>query len=679
MSDETTPRPRRALPDDATDNMAPGFLGGSPTTPPVGPAMMPAAAVPPAAMPPDVTQRPVFQHAAAGPAPVIALGGPAAAPTPAQVPQGQTPLGQVPPVQTPPPAAQPQHAFAPADEPPAPVTAVLPATETVARDETAVLDETATPADEITAPSEEAAAPGEETTTPTTGPARPEHFRQTMWRTIASTVVPFSGLIKTKWRIPALVVAILFVVGLVSFAIVGVLYPTKLIHVVMHPTLMRVATVVSAVGAVLWVVNIAGTYLINRPSILTRGKQAAGSIGVLIMSLLISTPLAVASAYAWQSANAVETIFGDVQSGTTPTVVAGNPWGGLDRVNVLLLGGDSGEGRSDKYGIRTDSILVASINVHTGDTVLIQIPRNMARTPFPPDSQLAKYYPRGFYDGHNSANAEFLINAIWRNVPAAHPDLFPESTYPGADALKLGVGETIGLRIDYFLLLNIDGIQQLVDAMGGVTVNVNFDIAMGGNSEDGCKAYGYVQHGANQHLDGEQAMWYARSRCNDPLSDYGRMQRQSCLINAIIDQANPAVMLTRYEQIAASAKDMMMTDIPQSLLSDFVDLSWKVKDANVTRVTFIGGQDGFFSGNPNFTLMRQRVALALSDQDTSTGTAPSTGPATGPATATATTGPGGNPPAPPATAATSRPPSATASVAPPEDLTDACAYNPTTK
>ena len=78
------------------------------------------------------------------------------------------------------------------------------------------------------------------------------------------------------------------------------------------------------------------------------------------------------------------------------------------------------------------------------------------------------------------------------------------------------------------------------------------------------------------------------------------MDRQRCVINAIIKQANPANMLARYEDIAKAGKDIVKTDMPREVLPLMVDLCLRVKDGNVRSVVFKHGVDGFFSPDPDF-------------------------------------------------------------------------------
>jgi LCP family protein required for cell wall assembly len=231
--------------------------------------------------------------------------------------------------------------------------------------------------------------------------------------------------------------------------------------------------------------------------------------------------------------------------------------------------------------VRTDTVIVASIDTDTGDTTLFSLPRNLENLPFPPDSPLAEVYPDGFEAGDES---ESLLNAVYRNGPAEHPDILGPSDNPGADFLKLGVGEALGLHIDYFVLVNLDGFSRLVDALGGITVNVNYYVPVGGEPSTGALPDDYIAPGPNQHMDGPTALAFARGRFG--LTDYDRMARQRCTIDAIIQAADPVTLLEQYQELAATTKDIVSTDIPRSALDDFVDVGFLVKDAEVRSVVF---------------------------------------------------------------------------------------------
>lgn len=505
--------------------------------------------------------------------------------------------------------------------------------------------------------------------------AAPWRFRKSLLRTAASAVLPGSGLLGTRARRFGLLVLVPFVGCLLALAVLVIAQTSALVAFALDPVLMRNLAIGLLVLNVAWVAQLLITYEVARPRILSDFQRAIGAVVVFALSLMVSVPLSVASSYAYTTSDLVADIFSGGSSSsskTGPTANRKNPWAGKERINILLLGGDSGIGRDIKLGIRTDTIMMASVDTKSGDTVLVQIPRNMARIPFPEGSELDEVYPNGFYDGYNPDDPEYFANAMWDNVPRKHPELFTDTDYPGADALKLGIGEAMGVEIDYFALANIDGLQQLIDALGGVTVNINFDLGLG-NTEDGCITRGVLKAGPDQHLDGTNALHYARSRCNDPEGDYGRMKRQSCLIKAIVDQASPAVMLTKYEGVANAGKDMVMTDIPQQLLPSLADLAMLVKDAKINRVTFQHGHDGFDTTDPDYDEMAARLRQAIQEQK-ATPTPTPAATAASPTTASPATSS-----APSSARSSARPQSTPTPTQAAEDLSDACAYHPVTK
>ena len=151
----------------------------------------------------------------------------------------------------------------------------------------------------------------------------------------------------------------------------------------------------------------------------------------------------------------------------------------------------------------------------------------------------------------------------------------------------------------------------MINALGGITVNINTYIPIGGNTDLGIPPKEFLEPGPNQKLDGRGALWYARGRFGS--DDFARMDRQRCVIDAIIKQANPANMLARYEDVAKAGQQIVVTDMPQEVLPLMVDLSLRVKDGNVRSIVFKHGEDGFLSPDPDFQRMRQRVKVAIGE------------------------------------------------------------------
>ena len=512
-------------------------------------------------------------------------------------------------------------------------------------------------------------------------------FRRCATLTVASTLLPGLGLAgaRQRWaKILGVLLPIGFLGGLVWLAVRAVMNPAGAIGWVLRPGLLRGALVVLIITALGWACLIALTHLITRPKGLTTAKRAIGASLVVALTFVVSAPLAVGARYTLSQLQLLGSITGDdVTAGSRPDIDANaeNPWKDTPRLNILLLGADSTGTRikdagNSVYTPRTDTIMVASIDTTTGDTTLIQIPRNLEHTPFPEGSKLAHLFPRGFRGAGDEA--EWYVNALWeKTVAGDHPEMVealgtPTPTYPGAEVLKQGIEGITGLHMHYFVLLNINGLEQLINAMGGVRVNINQKLPIGGNETTGEKPSAWLQPGPDQLLDGYHAMWYARGRYHVKGADFDRMARQSCLVNAVIKQADPLTMLTRYESIAQASSDMIMTDIPRNVLSPITQLAVKVKNASVSRLAFVNGENGFVSANPDFTLTRTRVHDAITPP-THTSTPPEN-------TTTPTETPSTTQPSPTPTRNTApQQPSATPTDAPAstaEHVTNACAYNP---
>ncbi len=455
-------------------------------------------------------------------------------------------------------------------------------------------------------------------------PAADRSFSRTLLLTVAGAVVPGLGLIAARRRVMGSIVLGVFVSGLVVLGVWVAADPQGVRAMAVQPSMLiglSVALVAIALG---WVVVIVVSHLSLRgPS--SRLQRAVGGALVGVLAFVVAAPMAVAARYSYDQASLVNQVFKSekqTKSATRPTwnpapaqpsepgrpEPTRDPWAGKARLNVLLLGGDAGRGR---IGTRTDTVIVASIDTKTGNTTLISLPRNTARMPFPSDSPLHRYYPSGFTNGDGN-NAEYFLNAMYENVPNTVPkDVLGETDNLGADVLKLSVGQAVGLELDYYVLINLKGFERLVNALGGITVNVNTYVPIGGNSDLHVAPTEYISPGPDQHLNGRSALWFARGRYGS--DDFARMDRQRCVINAIIKQANPANMLARYEQIAKAGKEIVKTDMPQEVLPAMVDLSLRVKDGNVRSVVFKYGVAGFYSNNPDFSMMRKRVKVALGE------------------------------------------------------------------
>jgi LCP family protein required for cell wall assembly len=499
--------------------------------------------------------------------------------------------------------------------------------------------------------------------------------------TILGTIFPGAGLVKAGRKLPGIAALVLFIgSGLALAALVIFNRKQLLSFATQSNVLMAGAAVLLALGLV-WVVIIVGSHLALRPAYPTTGQRVGGAITVGLLSMAVAAPMALGANVAYTTSSLLDDLFSG-SSSSVPTIPPMDPWRDLPRLNVLIIGGDSGTGRSEKNSLRADTVMVASIDTHTGATTLFSIPRQTTNMPFPEDSPLHEYFPKGFYNntGQKSQAAEFYLNAMYRNIPPQVPDdILGDTEDLGADIMKVSVGEALGLDIHYWVIINMDGFKQFITALGGVTLNVNYEIPIGGKKGTDSKGRSYdvkpldwIQVGPNQHFNGRLALWYARGRYG--LDDYSRMERQRCVINAVVKQANPMNVLQRFQAVADAGKKTIDTDIPQSVLPDLVDLAGLVQGTKLRSVVFINGQEGFSTTTPDWDVVRKRVKQALEETEESNAT-----PTPTPSAATSTPAIASQTPSatPSSTKSPSPTPSATKSAEPKsDDLDDACAYDP---
>jgi len=437
------------------------------------------------------------------------------------------------------------------------------------------------------------------------GPHRCPSVGHALGWTVLSAVVPGSGFLHNRRPRLGALVLLASVAGVVWVALAAPHNLRSALDLAFDPSRLTRAAIETAVCLVLWVAVVVGTFVVLRPRPAERRWHVmGGSAAVGALCLVVVAPVGLVVRDAFAQAHVVNKVFTHNETATRPTdVTAEDPWHGRTRVNVLLLGGDSGPYRE---GTRTDTMILASLDTRTGRTVTFGLPRNLMDAPFPENSPLHTAFPNGFTGPGDPGS--WMLNAVYREIPILYPHILGRSADEGADAIKQAVEGATGLPVDYYVLVDFTGFRQLVDAMGGITVNVNVPVAINGQTDAGIPPTGYIEPGPDQHLDGFHALWYARGRYG--ADDYQRMARQRCVVNAIIDEANPVNLLRRYQALASAGSKVVRTDIPKELLPAFVRLALKAKDHRAKSVLFRSSTT-FNPGAPDFDYMHQLVQKAL--------------------------------------------------------------------
>ncbi len=322
--------------------------------------------------------------------------------------------------------------------------------------------------------------------------------------------------------------------------------------------ILRLLLMALAVG---WVVLLLDAWRLGDPPTMPqRPRLVLAGVSTVLVALLSSMLLFSAHVVAVQR-DFIVSVFGD---GPSADAVDG-------RYTVLLLGGDSG---ATRWGLRPDSITLASIDEDTGRTVLFGLPRNLADVPFPEGTPMAEQFPDGF-DCEGC-----YLNGVY-TYALDHPELFPGESDPGLAATRQAVEAITGLPVNYYAMVNLKGFRDLVDAVGGVTIHVSDTVAIGGIGGD---VTGTIEPGT-RHLDGFETLWYARSRAYD--DDYSRMARQKCVMSAMLQQLSPQQVLLHVQEIADAGKQLLSTDIPAGELGRFVDLALKARSQPIATVSFV--------------------------------------------------------------------------------------------
>ncbi|MPY11377.1 LCP family protein [Arthrobacter bussei] len=384
----------------------------------------------------------------------------------------------------------------------------------------------------------------------------------------------------------------LLVLGLV----LAVTDRTLVVGIVTHRWWSLVLIVVLLGIALGWALLFVNTLRLIRLPLLERRVRplVAGTLALLM--LLTSGSLLYGAYVLSVGRSTVGSIF---QSGPAFDPVDG-------RYNFLLMGGDAGE---DRTGRRPDSISVISVDAESGSTVTFSIPRNFQNAQFSADSPLWDIYP----DGYNCGDP-CIINSLYTEVAQNYTDLYPDADDPGAEAMMDAASGVLGIDVQAYLLVDMGGFEQLVDAMGGIRIDAGGWVPITAGEipgTDPIRHYppdGWIEPGV-QTLDGYHALWYARSR--EFVTDYDRIARQQCVQQAMIAQLDPATVLTRFQSIAAAGTQIVETDIPQDQLASFVDLGLKAQGQETRRLTIgppdFGTPAENFVTYPDFDAIHSRV------------------------------------------------------------------------
>ena len=377
----------------------------------------------------------------------------------------------------------------------------------------------------------------------TTPDSRPTDIRRTAASGLSAIVPGLGQALNRRYRlarwlaIPALILLALVILAVQLFS------PVRLAAWAIHPAVLQTLLVLNVLVLVWRLIAVGQAFFDARyPAVPGR----LGFVGLVIVTLLVMAP----HAYAWQVGSAADRafarVFEDGTIGDGGAAVGPVPRSG-ERINILLVGVDTTPKRSATL---TDTMMVISLDPVGKTASMLSIPRDMV------------FVPLGNGDDYGP-KINSLLGFAERN-----PEMFPNGPMR---ALQDAIGALLGIPLHYYARIDFEGFINMVDAVGGVDINVKRD--MEDPSYDG---YGIGERGwsitkGRHRLDGVNALAYARVRKVAGESDFTRAARQQEILVAMRNRVSSGpTLLFDLPDLLTAVGDTLRTDIPIAALPDLV-------------------------------------------------------------------------------------------------------------
>ena len=289
-----------------------------------------------------------------------------------------------------------------------------------------------------------------------------------------------------------------------------------------------------------------------------RARPTPRSGATWVTALLVTVTLAMHALPAYYAVKAIDTLdavalggehgadpqdpfpgfFGLREPSGQPDVTAGT------RVNILLVGVDSGPGRTTAL---TDTMLVVSLDPDGTASAMISVPRDLYGVPLP--------------DG-TPFNRKLNTLMVYAQ---AHENDFPLG---GVETLKATIGKLLGIQIHYFAAIKMLGFKQMVDSIGGVDINVLRAIRDPTYIDEANHLVGFYMKTGLHHMDGHTALAFVRSRKGAGDSDFTRAKRQQQLLSAIREKLTAENLLLALPALLDAVKKTIATDVPSDRIAE---------------------------------------------------------------------------------------------------------------
>lgn len=301
---------------------------------------------------------------------------------------------------------------------------------------------------------------------------------------------------------------------------------------------------------------------------ITKKKKWLRITGIFLLLLLIGTGIYGFSVYK-SFTSAIDTMHEPVVRENSDKRTEEVTLKEKEPFSVLMLGVDEREG--DKG--RSDTLIVLTVNPKNNSVKMLSIPRD-TRT---------EIVGKGRQDKINHAYA-----------------------YGGVEMAMDTVENFLDIPIDYYIQINMEGFEDIVDAVGGVTVNNDFAFTLdGANFPVG-----------ELSLDGDKALKFSRMRYEDPRGDYGRQIRQREVIQSVVDSGVSISSLTKYSKIFEALGNNIKTNLTFDEMID-IQKNYQTTAAKIEQMEPLTGE-GTMINSVYYILVsdeeKQRVQTELKSQ-----------------------------------------------------------------
>jgi LCP family protein required for cell wall assembly len=391
---------------------------------------------------------------------------------------------------------------------------------------------------------------------PTIRDTRPTDIRR-MIAGLLSAVIPGVGqAFNRRYRLARwLIVPALVLVPLVLI-LAQLFSPVRLAAWAVNPAVLQTLLVLNVVVLVWRLIAVGQAFFDSRyPAVPGR----LGFAGLVVLSILVLAP----HAYAWQVGSAADRAFASVFQGGTlgdGGEAVGPVPGPGERINILLVGVDATEERSATL---TDTMMVVSLDPVGKTASMLSIPRDLV------------FVPLGNGDDYGP-KINSLLGFAERN-----PDMFPNGPMR---ALQDAIGALLGIPIHYYARIDFEGFINMIDAVGGVDINVRKDLEDPSYDGFGINERGWSITKGRHRLDGVNALAYARIRKAAGESDFTRAARQQEILIAMRQRVSSGTtLLFDLPDLLTAVGKTLRTDIPVSALPDLIVTFESVESDRIAR------------------------------------------------------------------------------------------------